>query len=178
VTWSASSGQRDTPELDETIIDQQGMRVLVADHDRWARLRVSDTLSEAGFAVEQASNGMAALRSASADPPQIVLIAHDLPEITTVEVIHTLRHDPRMQRTALVQVRATAYGGIGLDVDGRLDLPCKPIDLLATLLNALEARGALPHAAARRVRAEYTSAPKRARDGLRPPRVAPTLAPA
>jgi DNA-binding response OmpR family regulator len=160
------------------VLDQQRIRVLVADHDRWARVRVSDMLSEAGFAVEQASNGMAALRIAAADPPAIVLIAHDLPEITTFEVIHTLRHDPRMQRIALVHVQDTPNGGIGLDVDGLLELPCKPVELLATLLRALEARGALPHAAAQRVRAEYTSAPKRARDRLRRPRVAPTLAPA
>jgi DNA-binding response OmpR family regulator len=160
------------------VIDRQRMRVLVADHDRWARLRVSDMLSEAGFDVEQASNGMAALRIAAADPPQIVLIAHDLPEITTLDVIDTFRHDPRMQRTALVHVRDMTNGGIGLDVDGRLDLPCQPNELLATLLNALEARSALPRADAQRVRAEYTSAPKRARERLRRPRVAPTLAPA
>jgi CheY-like chemotaxis protein len=107
------------------VIDQQRIRVLVADHDRWRRVSASDVLSEAGFAVEQASNGMAALRVAAADPPQIVLIGHDLPEISTADVMHTLRRDPRMRHTAVVQVRNFA----------------NPVELLATVLNALEARG-------------------------------------
>jgi CheY-like chemotaxis protein len=106
------------------VIDRLRIRVLVADHDRWRRVSASDTLSEAGFAVEQASNGMAALRVAAADPPQIVLIGQDLPEVTPEEVVHTLRRDPRLRHTAVLQVRDFA----------------NRIELLATVLNALEAR--------------------------------------
>jgi CheY-like chemotaxis protein len=107
------------------VIDSQRIRVLVADHDRWRRVSAADVLREAGFAVEQASNGMAALRVAAADPPQIVLIGHDLPEISTVDVMHSLRRDPRMRHTAVLQVRNFA----------------NPVELLATVLTALEARG-------------------------------------
>jgi CheY-like chemotaxis protein len=82
-------------------------------------------LSDAGFVVEAASNGMAALRSAAADPPQIVLVGLDLPEISAADVADTLRTDPRMRHTAVVQVRDFA----------------NPIELLATVLSALEARG-------------------------------------
>jgi DNA-binding response OmpR family regulator len=77
------------------VIDQQCIRVLVAVHDRWARLSVSDMLRHSGFAVAEASNGMAALRVADADPPHIVLIGLDLPEISPADVAHTLRSDPR-----------------------------------------------------------------------------------
>jgi CheY-like chemotaxis protein len=106
------------------MIDQPRIRVLVADHDRWTRLSVSDMLGEAGFAVEQASNGMAALRIAAADPPHIVLIADDLPEICATDVVHTLRSDPRTRHAAVVQVRDFA----------------SPIELLAAVLRSLEAR--------------------------------------
>ena len=107
------------------VTNQKRTRVLVADHDRWTRLSVSDMLSEAGFAVEGASNGMAALRCAAADPPHIVLVGLDLPEISAAEVVDTLRSDPRMRHTAVVQIRDFA----------------NPIELLATVLNTLEARG-------------------------------------
>jgi CheY-like chemotaxis protein len=107
------------------VIDQLRIRVLVADHDRWTRSNVSNVLSEAGFAVDQASNGLAALRMAAADPPHIVLLGRDLPEITSAEVVRSLRSDPRTRRTAVFEVRNLA----------------NPIELLATVLDALEARG-------------------------------------
>jgi len=81
-------------------------------------------LGEAGFAVDAASNGMAALRIATADPPRIVLIGPDLPEISAADVAHTLQNDPRTRHTAVVQVRDFA----------------NPIELLAAVLRSLEAR--------------------------------------
>jgi DNA-binding response OmpR family regulator len=113
------------------------INVLIADHDRWTRQTVSTMLGEAGFAVEEASNGMSALRSAAAAPPQIVLIGSGLPEVAAADVLHTLRADPRTRNTAVVQIGASDGR---LDVDGWLDLPCRPIELLASVLNALEAR--------------------------------------
>ena len=106
------------------MINQKRIHVLVADHDRWTRHRVSDMLGEAGFTVDEASNGMAALRSAAADPPQIVLIGQDLPEISAADVVLTLRTDPRTRHTAVVQVRDFA----------------NPIELLAAVLSSLQAR--------------------------------------
>jgi len=88
------------------------------------RHSVSDMLGDAGFAVDEASNGMAALRIAAADPPQIVLIGTDLPEISAADVVDALRCDPRTRHTAVVQVREFA----------------NPIELLAAVLSSLEAR--------------------------------------
>ena len=106
------------------VIGQQRIRVLVADHDRWIRHSVSDMLGAAGFAVDEASNGMAALRSAAADPPQIVLIGQDLPEISADDVVLTLSRDPRTRHAAVVQVRDFA----------------NPIELLAAVLRSLQAK--------------------------------------
>jgi CheY-like chemotaxis protein len=106
------------------VIDQQRIRVLIADHDRWTRSNVSNLLGEAGFAVEQASNGMAALRMAAADPPHIVLIGNDLPEVTSADVVRSLRSNPRTRRTAVLEVQRLADS----------------VQLLVTQLGALEAR--------------------------------------
>lgn len=109
---------------------------------------MSDILGEAGFAVTQASNGMAVLRRAAIDPPQIVLLGRALAEFSPAEVVRALRSDPRMRHTAVVEVRNLA----------------NPIELLTTVLRMLEApnEGRLH---------------ERPQTGTRS-RVAPTLAPA
>jgi DNA-binding response OmpR family regulator len=123
------------------------MTVLVADNDRWARLSVCSVLSEAGFGVEQASNGVSALRIAAASVPHLVLVGGDLPEISTADVVRSLRSNPRTRHAAVVELRTGAGstametgGGEALDLDGRLDFPCNAVELLATVVNALETR--------------------------------------
>ncbi|HEV7662112.1 MAG TPA: hypothetical protein VGQ62_01160 [Chloroflexota bacterium] len=97
--------------------------VLVAEHDLWRRRTVTWMLSEAGFAVREATNGMAAVRTASRELPQIVLLGADLPEISSAEVARTVQSDPRMRHTAVVQLEA----------------PGNSIELLASVVNALDA---------------------------------------
>src|SRR2546422_10068315 len=137
----------------DCLTDQQRIRVLVADHDRWTRHSVSDILVEAGFAVAEASNGMAVLRGAAVDPPRIVLLGSALPEISTADVVRALRNDPRMRHTAVVEVRNLA----------------NPIELLATVLRALHARNE------GRVHERPQTGTRQA---IPVSRVAPTLAPA
>jgi DNA-binding response OmpR family regulator len=87
---------------------------------------MSSMLTEAGFEVAEASNGMSALRMALEAPPQIVVIGRGLPEISAADVIRSLRSDHRMRHAAVVQV----------------ENPCNAIELLATVVSALEARHA------------------------------------
>ena len=96
-------------------------------------------LAEAGFAVAEASNGMAALRHATVAAPQIVLIGQRLPEIPPADVVHSLRTDPRTQHAAVVQL------GLGPDLfdsDARIGVPCSLVELRATIVSALEGRQA------------------------------------
>ncbi len=85
---------------------------------------MSSMLAEAGFEVAEASNGMSALRMALEAQPQIVVIGRGLPEISAADVMRTLHSDHRMRHTAVVQVVN----------------PCNAIELLATVVSALEAR--------------------------------------
>ena len=117
----------------------QPISVLLAEHDRWARLDVANMLDDAGFAVDQASNGMAAVRLAATTLPPIVLIGEHLPEITPAHVLLTLRADPQTRHAAVVQLGG---GQALLDADGRLEMPCQAVDLLATIVAALEERAA------------------------------------
>jgi DNA-binding response OmpR family regulator len=90
---------------------------------------MSSMLAEAGFKVAEASNGMSALRMALDAQPQIVVIGRGLPEISAADVMRSLNSDHRMRHTAVVQV----------------ENPCNAIELLATVVSALEARHELQH---------------------------------
>jgi CheY-like chemotaxis protein len=85
---------------------------------------MSSMLIEAGFEVAEASNGVSALRMALEAPPQLVVVGRGLPEISAADVIRSLNGDHRMRHTAVVQVENS----------------CNAIELLATVVSALEAR--------------------------------------
>jgi CheY-like chemotaxis protein len=115
------------------------INVLVADHNRWARLTMSTMLTEAGFAVEEASNGMSALRIVAAAPPHIVLLGQALPELDAPEFVRTLHTDPRTRHVAVVQLGPDDRG---VEVDGRCELSSNSVEVLATVICALETRRA------------------------------------
>jgi CheY-like chemotaxis protein len=98
--------------------------VLVAEHNRWSRLLLANMLTEAGFAVHEATNGMAAVRTAAQIQPQIVILGPALPEIDAADVKQAVRNDPRTRHTAVVET------------DGARN----PIELLALVVNALDER--------------------------------------
>ncbi len=116
----------------------EGVNVLIADYDRWSRLCVSGVLSTAGFSVEEASNGMSALRLARDTQPQVVIVGRDLPEIAPPDLVGLLRSDPRTRETAVLQLAPA--GGDGVDADGTLNMPCLPVELFTSVLRAVAAR--------------------------------------
>ncbi len=138
--WQARQKRVDTHG---PVSGHERISVLVADHDKWTRLNLSTMLDDAGFCVEQASNGVAAVRIAEVAQPQIVLLRHNLPEIGAVDVLHMLRGDRRTRHCAVLQVQDGNFADDELDSDGLLNLPCHPVDLLATVIDALESRRAL-----------------------------------
>jgi DNA-binding response OmpR family regulator len=107
-------------------------------------------LDEAGFRVEQASNGVAALRIAEIAQPQIVLLRHNLPEIAADDVLATLKSDLKTRHCAVLQLHEPGNADGELEVDGCVDLPCDPIELLAAVMEALETRSAVRGSVARR----------------------------
>jgi CheY-like chemotaxis protein len=109
------------------------INVLIADHNAWTRQTVSRMLGEAGMTVELASNGMSALRIATAAQPHVVLIGPQLPEVASTELVRELRANPRTRHAAVV-----AIDDESLDCDGHAMLPCSAVDLLATVVRALE----------------------------------------
>jgi len=140
---NAVAGPPRAPHTHAPVSGRERISVLVADHDRWTRLNLFTMLDDAGFRVEQASNGVSALRIAEIAQPQIVLLRHNLPELGAADVLHLLRTDRRTRHCAVLQLHDCAVAEDELDSDGLLNLPCHPLKLLATVVDALETRHAV-----------------------------------
>jgi DNA-binding NtrC family response regulator len=102
--------------------------ILVADYDRWARQSLVTTLTAAGFDVSEVSNGMAAVRSALAAPPHVVLVGRVLPEIDGAGVAQMLQAEAGTRHTAVLQTTPT--------------LVERPVELVASIFEALHGRDA------------------------------------
>ena len=90
---------------------------LVVEDDPWIRLLLRDLLTDAGYAVLEASNGSAALRLAQRQPPALVLLDLVLPEQSGLELL-----------TELKSTRATAHVPV-IAVSARTDLLARAAEL-------------------------------------------------
>ncbi|HEX9308564.1 MAG TPA: response regulator [Anaeromyxobacter sp.] len=83
------------------------VRVLVVDDNDLQRDVVSDALASAGYDVEGASSGAAALDAARARPPDVMVLDLMLPDTDGATVLARVRADP-----ALAGVRVIIATGV------------------------------------------------------------------
>jgi CheY-like chemotaxis protein len=116
-----------------------GSSVLLVEDDRAGRQMYARWLTQAGFRVEQAHNGLQALERAFELVPDIVVTDLNIPGIDGFELTRRLKQDPRTSRVPVVAV--TGYAAFAAD-PGRaqragcavvLEKPCSPEDLESTL---------------------------------------------
>lgn len=69
------------------------IRALVVEDDEANRLLLTRYLTQEGFTVETASDGPAAVRAVTADPPDVVVLDLGLPGIDGMEVLRRIRRD-------------------------------------------------------------------------------------
>src|SRR5437763_16245832 len=70
-------------------------KVLVIDDEPQIRTLLKATLTRAGYAVVEASNGREALNAKSIDKPDLVLLDLGLPDRDGLELVTLLRGEPR-----------------------------------------------------------------------------------
>jgi PAS domain S-box-containing protein len=125
-----------------------GRRLLnVDDYEsgRYARTRL---LREAGFEVVEAASGAAALRAATSQPVDLILLDVNLPDMSGLEVCRRLKADPMTAAVPVVQVSATFVGdtdkamGLNGGADAYLTEPVEPPVLVATVHALLRLRRA------------------------------------
>jgi two-component system KDP operon response regulator KdpE len=117
-------------------------KVLVVDDEPQIRTLLRTTLSRAGYAVVEASNGREALNAKAIDKPDLVLLDLGLPDRDGLELVTLLRKEPR---SALIVISArdqTEQKVAALDL-GADDYVTKPFDteeLLARVRASLRQR--------------------------------------
>ena len=116
-----------------------GPSVLLVEDDRAGRQMYAGWLTQAGFRVEQAHNGLQALERALELVPDIVVTDLNIPGIDGFELTRRLKHDPRTSRVPVVAV--TGYAAFAADpgraqragCDVVLEKPCSPEELESTI---------------------------------------------
>ena len=84
-------------------------KILIVDDEDFFRKMVSMGFERGGFTVLQADNGEDAVKIASAELPDMVLLDLVMPRLLGFEVCQMLRNDPRFSRTAIIIMSAKSY---------------------------------------------------------------------
>jgi DNA-binding response OmpR family regulator len=117
-------------------------RILVVDDDPTVAEVVSGYLQRAGYAVDRAVDGRAALDQAAARRPDLVVLDLMLPEIDGLEVCRRLRAEPLSHTVPIVML--TAKGdehdrilGLELGADDYVTKPFSPRELVLRIQSVL-----------------------------------------
>jgi two-component system chemotaxis response regulator CheY len=110
--------------------------ILIVDDDPLIRKLITTTLEDvAGFRLREAGDGLQALEAAAQDPPRIVFLDYDMPQLNGIETCRRLRSDPATADATIImltgmsdkpaEARAVAAGA-----DLFLTKPFSPLRLL------------------------------------------------
>jgi two-component system OmpR family response regulator len=131
------------------------LRVLVVDDDPHLREVVGFALGQAGYAVEEAANGRAALESFRRRPPALLVLDVMMPEMDGLEVCRAVRQQSRVPIIFLSSRDDEVDRILGLELGGDdyVSKPFSPRELVARVKAVL------------RRQAEVAAAPVAARSG-------------
>lgn len=124
-----------------------GPSVLLVEDDQVGRQMYADWLTEAGFNVDQAHNGLQALERAFASTPDVVVTDLNIPGIDGFELTRRLKLDPRTSGVPVVAV--TGYAAFASDparaqragCDAVLEKPCSAEALESTIRSFINGNG-------------------------------------
>lgn len=80
--------------------------VLIVDDTRLNRELVKDLLESEGYLVSEAENGREALHCVRTQPPELVLLDIELPDMSGLDVLAALQADPATQNIPVVALTA------------------------------------------------------------------------
>jgi two-component system cell cycle response regulator DivK len=85
--------------------------VLIVEDNELNMKLFADILEAHGYEVIRAVDGMEGLQSAKKYHPDLVLMDIQLPEISGIEVIKTIKQDPNLKHIPIVAISAFAMNG-------------------------------------------------------------------
>ncbi|WP_344168035.1 hybrid sensor histidine kinase/response regulator [Pilimelia columellifera] len=129
---AAAPASAERPDIDG---DGQRGRVLVIEDDLRAAELMRTHLTAAGFQVVLAASGEAGLRTARAQPPELVLLDVVLPGMHGWDVLRQFKNDPGLSGVPVVIVTVVdeRRTGLAMGAAGYFVKPVDPADLLAAL---------------------------------------------
>ncbi|MDT0165588.1 response regulator [Actinotalea sp. AC32] len=123
-----------------------GTHILVADDDADIRDLVAFKLTNAGYEVEAVPDGLAALESARARPPRLVVLDVMMPGLSGLDVTQQLRAEAATATVPVILLTAKAQeadveGGFGVGADDYVTKPFSPRELLSRVRAVLARSG-------------------------------------
>lgn len=107
-----------------------GEKILVADDNRQIRMLVSASLRSGGYVLIEAEDGAAALETAIAEHPDLVLLDVNMPQLDGFEVLHFLHKRPDTADVKVIMLTTAAQKTdikTGYD-EGAVDYVVKPFE--------------------------------------------------
>jgi len=122
------------------------VRALIVDDSRATRTIIRKMLSDVGFEVFEAADGVEALkRLKEIDPPDVLLVDWNMPEMNGYDLVCAVRRDPQYDKVPLMMVTSeTELGQMAKALDaGANEYVMKPFtkEVIAEKLTLL---GVLP----------------------------------
>jgi len=111
-------------------------RILAVDDQEDNRRILRDLLTNAGYEVVEATNGLDAVTTAEAQRPDLILMDIQLPDIDGYEATRRIKAIPALQATPLIVVTSYALSGddakaFAAGANGYVAKPFSPRALLA-----------------------------------------------
>ncbi|MET0385672.1 MAG: response regulator [Polyangiales bacterium] len=133
----ASIEGHDDMDLTSAAVDG-GVNVLVVEDDPRDRRLLTRILTDAGYGVDAATTGMQAVASCASRTYDAITLDLLLPDVTGLDVLHSIRHEGKNQTTPIVIVSVVAEKGVvgGYPVHDYLTKPINSQELLASLRRA------------------------------------------
>ena len=127
-------------------------RVLIVDDDPLIRDVVRAILDEDTYELDEASNGLEALQIAVERVPDVILLDVMMPRMNGYETCRRLRRDPHTAETIVIMLTAldtiaAKEEGIASGADSYVTKPFSPLELLATVTEAIGSRAVVAEAA-------------------------------
>ena len=142
-TTSNGSGSATTSSSDDSDRQTGGRHILIAEDNPDNMFFLEEILKANGYDIRQAGNGKEALRIAADDPPGLILMDIQMPDMSGLEAVQAIRANPSLRAIPIVAITARAMKGdrqnmLDSGCDDYISKPVEPDVLLQTVTKWLK----------------------------------------
>jgi len=119
-------------------VTARNRKLLVVEDDRFWRTAISDGLTDAGYEVSTAAEGMSAIEMIQNDPPDLVVMDFYLPTVDANRLAEFIKESPELAQIKTVVLSSALVGTIDRDKLPNADAAIAKGPLLKTVPRLLE----------------------------------------